>query len=247
MQKGFATALRLPTAVGPSPNGSRTMNKKKTDSQIQRDVLDELHWDTRVKETDVGVEVDAGVVTLTGTVDSWAARWAAQEAAHRVAGVLDVANDVRVKPPGSGERTDAEIAQVVRAALEWDVLVPHERIRSTVTDGVVTLAGTVDYWAQHEDAARCVRNLVGVRAVENCIKVEPPSPPLEPRAVHRAIEAALERRAKRKAEHVRLAVTADKVTLTGELPTWSDVEAVVGAVKGTPGVRAVDSQLHVRP
>lgn len=69
---------------------------KRTDSEIQQAVLRELKWDTRVEETDVGVEVNAGVVTLTGTVSSWAKRMAAQEAAHRVGGVLDVANDVDV-------------------------------------------------------------------------------------------------------------------------------------------------------
>ena len=85
---------------------------KRTDAQFQQDVLQELRWDTRVKETDVGVEVDRGIVTLTGTVDSWAARLAAQDAAHRVAGVLDVANDLRVKLPTSTERTDADIEQI---------------------------------------------------------------------------------------------------------------------------------------
>ena len=83
---------------------------KKTDSQIQQAVLRELKWDTRVEETDVGVEVDAGVVTLTGTVSSWAKRFAAQEAAHRVAGVLDVANDIQVKLPSDKHRNDTEIS-----------------------------------------------------------------------------------------------------------------------------------------
>ena len=69
---------------------------KKTDSEIQQGVLRELKWDTRVEETEVGVGVNRGVVTLTGTVSSWAKKMAAQEAAHRVAGVLDVANDIQV-------------------------------------------------------------------------------------------------------------------------------------------------------
>ena len=91
---------------------------KKTDAQFKAEVVQELRWDTRVKETAVGVEVDRGIVTLTGTVDSWAARLAAQEAAHRVAGVLDVANDLHVKLPTSTERTDADIARAVRSALD---------------------------------------------------------------------------------------------------------------------------------
>jgi osmotically-inducible protein OsmY len=91
----------------------------KTDAQMQQDVLSELKWDSRVEETDVGVEVESGIVTLTRSVSSYAKRIAAQEAAHRVAGVLDVANDLQVHVPGSFVRTDPEIAQAVRHALEW--------------------------------------------------------------------------------------------------------------------------------
>src|SRR6476646_2395134 len=97
-----------------------TQRIMKTDTQIHHDVLEELKWDSRVDETEVGVEVDSGVVTLTGTVTSWAKRMAAQEAARRVIGVLDVANDITVKVPGGRGRTDTEVAQAVRRALEWD-------------------------------------------------------------------------------------------------------------------------------
>ena len=72
----------------------------KTDARIHHDILEELSWDSRVDETEVGVEVDGGVVTLTGTVTSWAKRLAAQEAVRRVAGVRDVANGIAVKTPG---------------------------------------------------------------------------------------------------------------------------------------------------
>ena len=98
---------------------------KKTDSEIQQDVARELSWDTRVSPTEVGVQVSKGVVTLSGTVDSWAKVRAAEKAAHRVVGVLDVANDLSVKLPGTASKTDTEIAQAVRHALEWDALVPE--------------------------------------------------------------------------------------------------------------------------
>jgi osmotically-inducible protein OsmY len=217
----------------------------KSNAQIQRDVLDELMWDTRVKETDVGVEVDAGVVTLTGTVNSWTARLAAQEAAHRVAGVLDVANDIQVKLPGSYQRTDTDIAQAVRHALEWDILVPHEQIRTTVSNGVVTLEGRVDYLSQYDDAARCVRNLAGVREVNNLVAVEPSLPKLAPLTVRSAIEQALERHAAHAARRVQIAVTDGKVILSGEVPSWSERNAVEGAVRGTPGVLKVENQLRI--
>ena len=216
---------------------------KKTDAQIQRDVLEELKWDTRVKETDVGIAVNAAVVTLTGIVDSWAARVAAQEAAHRVLAVLDVANDIRVEVPGSHERNDTDIAKAVRTALEWDVLVPHERVRSTVANGIVKLEGTVDYWSQYDDAARSVRNLAGVREVKNFITVEPAQ--IAPQTVRLAIDQALERHAEHAAKRVTIAVAGDQVILTGEVPSWAERNAVEGAVRGTPGVRRVDSKLRI--
>ena len=217
---------------------------KKSDAQLQRDVQEELRWDTRVKETDVGVEVKEGIVTLTGTLDSWTGRMAAQEAAHRVAGVLDVANDLRVRFVESAERTDAEIAKAVRHSLEWDVLVPDEKIRSTVSNGVVTLEGTVELWCHHDDAANAVRNLAGVREVRNLIKVAPA--PIAPHEVRAAIEGALKRHAEHAGKHVQIAVEDGHVILTGEVPSLSEAHAIIGAVKGTPGVRGVRNMIAVR-
>src|SRR4051794_33348329 len=171
----------------------QTVNVAKSDSQIQQDVLREFKWNTRVAETEVGVEVDKGVVTLSGTVSSYAKRSEAQEAAHRVAGVLDVANDLKIHSPTNLKRTDTEIAQAVRTTLEWDVVVPDTRIRSTVSSGVVVLEGEVNTWHERETAERAVRNLTGVHGVVNSIEVRTPQTDAE--KVRKEIEAALERRA----------------------------------------------------
>jgi osmotically-inducible protein OsmY len=219
---------------------------KKTDAQIQSEVLEELKWDTRVKATDVGVEVDAGIVALTGTVNSWTSRLAAQEAAHRVLGVLDVANDIQVKLPTSSLRDDTDIARAVRNTLEWDTLVPHERITSTVSDGVVMLEGEVDYWSQFDDAERSVRNLEGVREVRNLISVQPSLSGAAAKVVRGAIEQALERHAQHAAKHVQISIVDGKVTLSGEVPSWAERNAVEGAVRGTPGVRKIQNQLLIR-
>jgi osmotically-inducible protein OsmY len=170
---------------------------KKTDARIQQDVLNELKWDTRVEPTAIGVEVQSGVVTLTGAVSSWAKKVAAEEAAHRVAGVLDVANDVTVKAPG-GARSDSDIAAAVRHALQWDVFVPDDNIQSTVVDGIVTLKGHVDTYAQRDDAGRAVRNLTGVHAVDNRLTVARPQvAPAELRAAIDPRRARASRRPRR--------------------------------------------------
>src|ERR1700759_3048104 len=106
----------------------------KTDSALKADVTRELAWDTCIDETAIGVAAHHGVVTLTGTVSSWAEKHAASEAAYRVAGLRDLANDIEIKPSWSTTRTDAEIAEAVRNALEWDRFVPDQRIRSTVSN-----------------------------------------------------------------------------------------------------------------
>jgi osmotically-inducible protein OsmY len=218
---------------------------KKTDTQIHHDVLEELKWDSRVDETEVGVEVDNGVVTLTGTVTSWAKRMAAQEAARRVIGVLDVANDVKVRVPGGFTRTDTEIAQAVRSALEWDVFVPEDKIRSTVSDGLVTLDGTVERWSQRADAERAVRNLTGVKSVVNAITVKPAAPATED--VRKSIEQALERRAEREAKRIQVDVRDGIATLTGSVHSWAERKSVVAAARFTPGVRSVEDRLRTEP
>src|SRR5579859_5639906 len=91
----------------------------RSDEQIQREVLEELKWDTRVQPNEVGVSVKDGIVTLTGWVDSYAKKMAAEEAAHRVYGVKAVANDIEVRLPGSAERTDLDLAKAVLNALQW--------------------------------------------------------------------------------------------------------------------------------
>lgn len=146
----------------------------KTDAELQREVLRELEWDTLFREAEVGVAVDCGIVVLSGTLTSLEKRQAAQRAAHRVPGVLDVANEIRVKEPGSG-RTDAEIARTVRDALVWNVLVPDAKIRSTVSAGEVLLEGKVESSRQREDAERALCNLAGIVGVVNQIEVCPPA------------------------------------------------------------------------
>ncbi len=216
---------------------------RKADSKIQQDVVRELKWETRVEEAAVEVGVNKGVVTLTGTVTSWAKKMAAQEAAHRVAGVLDVANDIQVKPPGSLGRTDTEIAQAVRHALEWNDFVPDRRIRSTVSNAMVTLEGDVDYWSQREDAEEAIRNLIGVRGVNNQIQIKRTPVPQDFR---KSIQEALERHAEREANQIQVVVSDDNVTLSGPVHSWTEKEAVLGAARGGGlGVREIDDRVRV--
>ena len=147
----------------------------RSDAQIQSEVLSELKWEPRVQPNEVGVIVKDSVVTLTGSVDSYTKKYAAEEAAHRVRGVKAVANDIEVRLPTSSERADADIAAAAVHALEWDALVPIEKLDVTVSKGWVTLKGEVDHQFQSDDAFNHAASLYGVTGVTNDIEVVEPA------------------------------------------------------------------------
>jgi osmotically-inducible protein OsmY len=216
----------------------------KTDSELKTDVTRELAWDTRIDEAAIGVSAHHGVVTLTGTVSSWADKHAAEEAAYRVAGVRDIANDIEINQPWSTTLNDAEIAESVRRALTSARFVPHDQIRSTVSNtGTVTLTGAVRTLAQRDEAERVVRHLERVHCVVNQIAIDAPLVAAD--ALHATITQALARRAVREADRVEVKIDGDTVVLTGSVGSWTERRAVVGAARGTPGVHRVDDRLHI--
>jgi len=217
----------------------------KTDASVKADVLNELRWDATVDETEVGVQVHDGVVTLTGTISAYPKRLAARRAAHRVWGVMDVVDQMTVKIPVRWERTDEDIAHAVRTALKWDVLVPEERIKCTVCRGVVTLEGAVGNWQQRQDAEDIVHRLTGVSSVVNLLAVSGPT--VEAATIKHEIEQALERQAEREAKHIDISVQGGTVTLRGTLRSWGEKNAIERVVRYTPGVRHLDDRTPVDP
>lgn len=220
------------------------MNRK-SDSEIKQQVLRELKWDSRIAWSEIGVEVFEGVVTLTGAVNSYAKKQAAQEAAHRIKGVLDVANDIEVRPNGEFTRTDSDIALAVRHVLQWDALVPDEQIQSTVSDGWVTLEGEVGLWRERQDAETSVLRLEGVVGVTNKIAIAPNTVDVE--GLREEIECALERRADREAERLRIEVHDGAVELFGRVHSWQEKRAVVGSISHAPGVAVIRDHLRIDP
>lgn len=217
----------------------------KSDSLIKTDVLNELKWDPIVDETEVGVQVKDGIVTLAGTISTYPKKLAAIDAAHRVFGVLDVVDDTKVNLKAPWQRTDQDIASAVRGALKWDVLVPDERIRSTVTSGVVCLEGTVDTWSDRFNAERAVQRLTGVKSVVNRITVSPK--PVDAAQIKRDIEGALERQAEREAKRMDISVVGGVVTLAGAVRSFGEKNAIERVAWATPGVSRVIDNTQVDP
>jgi osmotically-inducible protein OsmY len=214
----------------------------RSDEAIQEDILEELKWDTRVRPNEIGVVVKDGIVTLTGWVDSYLKKMAAEEIAHRVHGVKAVANDIEVRLPGSAERTDADLAKAALNALRWDAAIPAGKIDVTVSQGWVTLKGEVEYGFEKRDAERAVRRLSGVKGVTNLIMVKPHVLPTD---LKEKIEKALVRNAETDASRITVEVQGSKVILRGTVRSYAEKKAAEDTAWSAPGVSEVDNRIVV--
>lgn len=214
----------------------------KTDAQLRADVQAELAWDPAVTSADVGVIVDHGVVTLTGHLRSYAEKLAAERAALRVSGVKALAIETSVKLAAGLERTDADLAQAVERALEWNVQVPRGAIKPMLEGGWVTLSGEVDWDYQRRAAESTVRNLLGITGITNLVKIKPQ---LGSADVERQMQDALIRIFHGEPRQVAVDVHGSQLVLRGKVRSWAEFDAVRDAAWSAPGIVSVVNELAV--
>jgi len=215
----------------------------KTDSQLQQDAIAELKWEPLLREAEIGVSAKQGVITLTGTVDSYAKKAEAEDAVKRVAGVKAVVEKIMVKYAGDWAKTDDnDIATEVVNAFKWNWEVPAEKVKARVEKGWVTLEGQVEWNFQSDAAKNAVRNLLGVTGVSNNIKVKSRTED----AIEKAdIESALKRNWSVSDQDIGVAVSGHKATLTGTVDSWYQKDEAERIAWNAPGVWNVGNELVV--
>ena len=215
----------------------------RTDSEIERDVVEELKWNPDLDSTDIAVTVKDGVVTLAGFVRTYVDKTEAEVAAKRVAGVVAVANDIAVRLPATDERTDPEIAREAVASLN-QLPISAERIKVVVKNGWVTLEGTVEWHYQRNIAEAAVGYIRGVKSVTNLIGLQPRAEPIE---IKKRIEEAFRRSAEIDAKHITVEANGSEVVLKGSVRSWTEREEAERAAWAAPGVTKVEDRLAVSP
>ncbi len=213
----------------------------KTDTQLQKDVMDEIKWEPSTTVAQIGVTAANGVVTLTGTVATYAEKWAVERAAQRVEGVKGLAEEITIKPHGIHVKSDTEIAEAAVNSLKWHVWVPND-IQVTVAHGRITLNGNVNWEYQRTAAYDAVCFMPGVKGVSNDITLKPS---VQPAGVKNAIEKALVRNAEIDAGKVNVAADGGAVTLSGSVRSWGEKDQAGAAAWNAPGVKTVRNDIVV--
>jgi osmotically-inducible protein OsmY len=214
----------------------------KTDLEIQKDVMDEFRWEPLFKASEIGVAVKNGIVTLSGVVDNYVMKRAAEEAAIRVSGVNAVAEDIDVRLSTFGTTTDADLAQAVVNALKWNSSVPDEKFKVKVENKWVTLEGEVEYEFQRRATRNAVENLSGVLGINNKIKLVPKIKATE---IKNKINAAFQRSATVDANKITITADGSKVTLSGKVRSFVEKRDAERAAWAAPGVAQLENKIEI--
>ncbi len=225
------------------------MKTMKTDLQIQNDVVNELNFEPILTDCEIGVSVTNDFVTLSGTVDTYAKKKAAEKAAKRIACVKGVSLHLNVTPSSTGRRTDSEITAMAFNALKSHSELPYEKINVKVESGCVTLTGEVPWTFQKTAVYKAIQNLYGVRGIVNSLEVNPSltSKQFSPSEIKQQINSAFHRSATINPGKINIEAVGGKVILTGVVGSWAEQRNAEYSASSAPGVYALENKLTVLP
>ena len=216
----------------------------KADSQVYLELVNQLRLYASLQPNEISISVKDGIVILTGCTNSANKKYAAEQAAKRIAGVRGIVNDIQVCMPGARVGTDADIAHAAVEVLEGCVNLSLDRVKIVVSNGWVTLEGDVDRYDQCEEAEEVVRELIGVTGVTNLILVKPT---MSPEYIKAQIEEAFKRSAQIDAQRIVVETDDGTVILRGRVRSWAEHAEVWRVVCRTPGVTSVENVIEVTP
>jgi len=214
----------------------------KSDAQIQKDVMEQLGWEPFLNASQIGVAVKNGIVTLSGQVDTYSKKVAAENATKKIAGVKAIAEDIQIGISPEFKKTDAEIAEAILNTLKWHTAIQQEKIKIKVDDGFVRLEGEVEWGFQRKSIIDAIENLHGIRFITNLITIKPK---LQAAEIQKKINAAFHRNATIDSKKVTVTVSDNKATLSGTVRSLAEKEDAENAVWAAPGVNFVDSKLII--
>lgn len=215
---------------------------KESNEDLQQDVQDAIKWEPLLNAAEIGVTAKDGVVTLTGTVDSYAKKLEAEDAAKNVKGVKAVVVQLQIEFNSDWvKEDDSVIAGEIINAAKWNWEIPEDKIKAKVEKGWVTLDGEVEYNYQREAIEDLVKNHSGITGVTNNITIEESEDHIE----KKDIESALRRDWFVDDSNIEVHVLDHDVTLTGTVESWYDSKKAARIAWNAPGVWSVNNQLVV--
>ncbi len=212
------------------------------DSNLQQAVTAELGWEPSITASHIGVTAVNGVVTLSGHVDSFVQKHAAEDAARRVKGVRAVAEEIEVRLAFDAKRGDDDIATAAINRLAWDISVPKDAIKIQVENGWVTLTGTVEWHYQQVAAVRAIRSLMGVIGVSDQVVLRPR---VSTSNISENITHALHRSWFFDPDTIKVTANGGNIKLTGFVNSWHDRQVAAETAWAAPGATSVVNELTV--